>query len=185
MTQPLRILFMSHAADDPNGGASRIYHMLTAALQARGHAVDLYHLKDFGLPATPAAAKLAARFALPRYVSRFGAKRDLKHYDIVMSSSGMTAPLFRSLLPQKNRPGLVNHLHGLSVYDHVANVIENELGHFRTSFGYRLVTGPFQNRWDLAGIRSADLTIVQNLRDLSWAQPRVPAGAEVRMIPAA
>lgn len=184
MSRSLRILLLSHAANDPNGGASRIYHMLADALAARGHRVDLHHLDDFGLPRLPAAERLARRFALPRYVSRFGARCDPGRYDVVMSSSGMAAPLFARLAARPGRPLLVNHLHGLSLYDHIANVIENELGHFRTTLGYRLVTGPFQVRWDLAGIRSADLNIVQNLRDLSWVRARAPAGSETRMIPA-
>lgn len=185
MTRPLRVLFLSHAPDDPDGGASRIYHMLAHGLRARGHAVDLFHLEDFGLPRGRTAAKLASRVALPHYVSRFGARRGPDGYDVVMSSSGMAAPLFAKLAGRKDRPALVNHLHGLTIYDHLANTTENALGHYATSRAYRMVTGPFQVRWDLAGVRSADLTVVQNLRDLSWVRPRLPAGAEARMIPAA
>lgn len=185
MTTPLRLLFLSHSPDNPNGGASRIYHMLASALRARGHAVDLYHFEDFGLPRSKTLAKLTARFALPRYVSRFGARQDLGRYDIIMSSSGMAAPLFERLASEPIRPALVNHLHGLAVYDHIANTTENELGHFDTSLAYKLVTGPFQKRWDNAGIRSADLTILQNLRDFGWVEPRLRDGARAVLIPAA
>jgi glycosyltransferase involved in cell wall biosynthesis len=184
MSRPLHILMLSHAADDPNGGASRIYHMLASALRDRGHTVDLHHLDDFGLPRGTIAAKIACRFALPHYVSRFGAGRDPGRYDVVMSSSGMAAPLFKKLAARKERPLLVNHLHGLAIYDHIANTTENMLGHYPTRLAYRLVTGPFQAHWDLAGIRFADLNIVQNLRDLSWVRPRTREGAETRMIAA-
>jgi glycosyltransferase involved in cell wall biosynthesis len=122
---------------------------------------------------------------MPRYVSAHGRRLDWRGYDIVMSSSGMAAPLFRQIRSEKRRPALVNHLHGICVYDDLANRSESMIGNWKTSVLNRLFTGPIQVRWDNDGIASGDLTIVQNLRDLSWIKPRLPRNSSLRMISAA
>jgi glycosyltransferase involved in cell wall biosynthesis len=185
MTRPLRILFLSHSPNNPNGGASRIYHMLAGALEKRGHAVSLFHQEDFGLPKNAKLSLAAQRFAMPRYVSAHGRRLDWKSYDIIMSSSGMAAPLFKRIKGEKQRPALVNHLHGLCIYDDLANRSEAMIGNWKTSLLNRMFTGPIQVRWDNEGIASGDLTIVQNQRDLSWIKSRLPSNASVRMISAA
>ena len=185
MTNPLRVLFLSHSPNDPNGGASRIYHMLAEALTARGHSISLFHQQDFGLPGNRKLSLAAQRFAMPRYVSAFGRRLDWQSYDVIMSSSGMAAPLFRRLRRESKRPLLVNHLHGLCVYDHLANTSESLIGNWKTSLLNRYLSGPIQIGWDNAGIASGDLTIVQNMRDLGWVKPRLPAHSAVTMISAA
>lgn len=166
----MKILFLSHSPNDPNGGASRVYHMLTDALRRRGHTVDLFHYEDFNPPRGKVPERLTQRFALPQLISRRASALALSTYDVIMSSSGMASPLFARLRTQSDRPALVNHLHGLAVFDHIANVTEAELGHLRLSWTYRNVTGPMQVRWDTAGVYTADLTVVQNLRDLSTVE---------------
>jgi glycosyltransferase involved in cell wall biosynthesis len=184
MQRSLRILFLSHSPNNPNGGASRIYHMLSDELRSRSHEVDLFHMEDFGLPANKTCALVARRLALPHYLSRFGGSKKVETYDVVMASSGMAAPLFRRPSRGK-RAKFVNHIHGLAVYDHIANLNESELGHCRTSAAYRLITGPFQHRWDIAGIDAADLTIVQNNRDLAWVRSRLSNRKQATKISAA
>lgn len=185
MKSPLRILLLSHVPDNRNGGASRIYHMLASRLRQRGHHVELRHQEDMGLPASQLGRKLAVRFALPRFVSRHGESSSPHDFDIIMSSNGMGAPLYRRLRRNRRRPALVNHLHGVGAYNYLANMAEHELGHWRASLAYRVVTGPFQVRWDNEGARAADMTIAQNLRDLSWARPLLPPGGDAICIPAA
>lgn len=181
----MRALLLSHSPDDENAGASRIYHMLAAGLRARGHEVDLFHLDAMGLPRQRWIARAAQRTLMPRYVSRFGARQVARGYDVVMASSGMAAPLFERLRDRPDRPLLVNHLHGLAVYDHVAAMTEATLGHYRATHAARLVTGPIQARWDDRGIRAADLTIVQNRRDLGEVRDRLNGDGAAAMIPAA
>ncbi|TCQ03022.1 glycosyltransferase family 4 protein [Sphingomonas sp. PP-CC-3A-396] len=182
----MRILFLSHSPDDENGGASRIYHMLTAELRARGHSVDLFHMESMGLPQNRRAQLAAQRLAMPSYLSRFGARQvEGKNYDVVMSSSGMAAPLFAQLRSKANRPLLVNHLHGLTVYDHLAAVTQEILGYSLRRRLYKRLSGPLQCRWDDRGIQTGDLTIVQNLRDLAWIRDHRLSGHALTMIPAA
>jgi glycosyltransferase involved in cell wall biosynthesis len=182
----LQILFLSHSPDDENGGASRIYHMLAAALRERGHKVDLFHMESMGLPTGRRARLAVQRLAMPQYLSRFGAKQvAAKRYDIVMSSSGMAAPLFARLRKRADRPLLVSHLHGLTIYDHLAAVTQDLLGYSSAGRLYKTLSGPIQCRWDQRGIDTGDVTIVQNLRDLSWIRDNQPAGRAVTMIPAA
>ncbi len=169
----MRVLLISHVLDDADGGASRIYHFLDRGLRDRGHQVTLLHLDDVRRP-RGRVGLVAERVALPHLVSLAGAAaltvsaRARAMPDVVMSSSGSTYPLFRRLrqLPRPRRPFLVNHIHGLAVADHVANVSENVWGHRGTSLAYRAVTGPFAVRWDAKGIAAADVSVVQNLRDL-------------------
>jgi glycosyltransferase involved in cell wall biosynthesis len=186
MTKRLRMLFLSHARNDPDGGASRIYHMLVDGLLSRGHEVEVHHLEDLGLPKGRRAALVAQRFAMPHYISRLAEARTRERtFDVVMSSSGMAAPFFRAARKATDRPVLVNHLHGLYVYDHLANISEGVIGNWPTSLPYRLVTGPRQVSWDNAGIAYADVTIVQNMRDLGWVSERLPDRANCEFIPAA
>jgi glycosyltransferase involved in cell wall biosynthesis len=181
----LSLLLLSHVPDDPNGGASRVYHLLAASLRDRGHQVDLHHVDTMGLPRNPRLNLLAKRLALPHYVSRHGMAMAPYSHDIVMASSGMAAPLFQILKGRSRRPLLVNHIHGLTVYDHMAALDESRLGHGQATIPNRAVTGPFQIRWDKAGVDSADLTIVQNTRDLSEVRSRVRDEDRVALVPAA
>ena len=181
----MRIAFLLHNPNNPHSGAVRVYHVLAEMLRARGHAIELLYLEDVGLPSNKTADLLAQRTLLPRLVSRRAAKLDFAAFDVVMSSSGMAAPLFKRLRKRPTRPVLVNHLHGLFKYDHAANLLESQLGHWKVTAAYRAVTGPFQARWDAAGIESGDLTVVQNLRDLSEVRDIAGQGTPVTMIPPA
>jgi glycosyltransferase involved in cell wall biosynthesis len=186
----IRALFLSHVPNNPNGGASRIYHVLTDALRARGHDITLLHLEDFGMPRHPKLEVLTRRTVLPYYVSRGAKKRaSPEGFDVIMASSGTAWPLFKSLHRHGDRaPLLVHHLHGLAHYDHLANLAESKLGHFRVGLPYRLVTGPFQVRWDNGAFPYSDVVIVQNTRDLAEAAQRVARiarNAHVELIPAA
>jgi glycosyltransferase involved in cell wall biosynthesis len=182
----MRILLLSHVANDRDGGASRIYHLLSDALRSRDHEVELQHLEDVaGLPERPQLRKLAQRVVMPQLLSRHAGSLHPSTYDVVMASSGMAHPLFRQLSANPARPMLVNHVHGLTIYDHLARLVEDELGHGRASLVNRKVTGPFQKRWDDAGIRTADVTVVQNLRDLGAVRAQVAGPARACMIPAA
>lgn len=182
----LNILFLSHVANNPYGGASRIYHMLSDALRARGHSVELFHAEDAGIGKGKLGDLLKIRMFLPKLISDLGGRRDLSQFDVVMASSGMAAPLFARLRRNGGkRPLLVNHLHGLAVYDDLANRAEEWLDNWSTSTMYRLITGRMQKRWDWQGIDTADLTIVQNRKDLDWVGARLPEGRDLRLIPAA
>jgi glycosyltransferase involved in cell wall biosynthesis len=181
----MKILFLVHNRNNPNAGAARIYHMLTDALVARGHDVDALYMGDFGLPRSRLGSIVAQRVAMPWLVSRGGARQGAAGYDVVMASNGMASPLFRRLRRAPRRPVLVNHVHGFSVYDHMANLAEATLGRRRVSLPYRLVTGPGQVRWDAAGVASADVSVVQNLRDLSMLTDGGEDPSRVVMIPGA
>jgi glycosyltransferase involved in cell wall biosynthesis len=180
----MKILLQSHVLDDPDAGASRVYHLLADEMRSRGHLVTLRHLDDVQLPSDPRLSLLLRRVALPHLVSRCAGAADPMAHDVVMASSGMAYPLFRRLRGVTGRPALVNHLHGLHRHDHVAGMSEHHLGHVRAGMANRLVTGPVQSRWDLAGVASADATVVQNLRDLGDVRS-LAAGSTVIMIPPA
>ena len=182
----MKILLLSHVANNPHGGASRIYHMLSEALRARGHEVELYHAEDAGIAKGGIADLLKVRLILPQLISSVGERAGPAKFDVVMASSGMAAPLFAKLRKSADRPPLlVHHLHGLAVYDDLSNRSEEWIGNWSTSTMYRLVTGRMQKRWDWQGIETADLTIVQNRKDLDWVGARLPAGRELCLIPAA
>ncbi len=180
----MRLLFLSHSPNNPDGGASRIYHLLTDGLSARGHDVVTRHLEDFGVPPLTLPKLLVQRFLMPQWLSRNGRRDGPQDFDVVMSSSGMAYPLFKQLGSLSSRPLMVNHIHGLSVYDVLANLTEAHLRHFPVSPAYRAVTGPFAVRWDSAGIAAADVTVVQNLRDLGHVQ-EMSGSNEAAYIPAA
>jgi glycosyltransferase involved in cell wall biosynthesis len=179
----MNILLLSHVPKNPDGGASRVYHILEEALTARGHTVVLRHYEDFCPPRGILTELFMRRFALPQLVSRRVKENEIIKIDIIMSSNGMAAPLYRRFRNLPFRPVFVNHVHGLSVYDHLANFTEASLGHWGMSLWSRLFTGPLQIRWDAAGIATGDMTIVQNQRDLSYVRARLPYGLSARMIP--
>jgi glycosyltransferase involved in cell wall biosynthesis len=178
----MRILLLSHSPKDPDGGASRIYHVLEEGLAARGHVVDVRHQEDYSIPTGRLPRLLVDRLVMPQWLSRAAARARPETYDVVMSSSGMGYPLFRRLRATSGpRPALVSHVHGMAVYDHGVTLAEARLGHFPASVPYRLVTAPFADRWEYRGVDAADVTVVQNLRDLGQLRSR---GA-VEYIPAA
>lgn len=182
----MRLLLLSHVPNDPDAGASRAYHMLADGLRGRGHSVTMRHLEDVRTPEYARLNLLARRTVMPQLVSRSASRLDLRDFDVVMSSSGMGYPLFRRLqtVPREGRPALINHVHGLTFYDHAASLFDHYTGQRRAALLNRLITGPMQARWDERGIATADVTVVQNLRDLSWIQSAFPE-AEVRRIPLA
>ncbi|RBY87388.1 glycosyltransferase family 4 protein [Blastococcus sp. TF02A-26] len=178
----MKILLLSHSPNDPDGGASRIYHLLHDGLTARGHDVDVRHQEDYDIPARPFPRLLVDRLAMPQWLSRAAVRAHPESYDLVMSSSGMGYPLFRRLRAIDGpRPALVSHVHGMAIYDHGVTLAEARLGHFPASLAYRLITAPFADRWEYAGVAAADITVVQNLRDLGQLRSR----GEVVHIPAA
>jgi glycosyltransferase involved in cell wall biosynthesis len=160
----MRILLVSHSPSDPNGGASRVYHLLEQGLRERGHTVKTLHWED--LQVGPAADKVVSRLLLPQAVSRRASKEDIASFDVIMSSSGMLYPLYRKWKGVRQRPLLVAHLHGSSFFDHQTRLNEAMRGHMSLSWIYRHVTGPLPVHWDAEGSRYADLTIAQNSRDM-------------------
>ena len=181
----MKILMASHSPDNPNGGASRVFHLLAGGLEDLGHDVTLLHLEDLPVPRQRHARLLAERLAMPQLLSRGAQARDPLGYDVVLSASGMAYPLFKKLRPLANRPLLVNLVHGLYMYDHAAYMSESLLGHWKVSAQYRAVSGPIQVRWDAQGIRWADKTVVQNLRDVSQAREMRADWNDIVMIPPA
>jgi hypothetical protein len=161
----MRLVLLSHVANDRDGGASRIYHLLTGALRSRDHHVELQHLEDVpGLPEHRQLRKLAQRVVMPQLLSRHAGSLHPSTYDVVMASSGMAHPLLRRLSANAAGPVLVGHIHGLSVYDHI-RLVEGERGHGRaSSVNNRAIIGPCQERWDHAGMRTTDVTVVQSPR---------------------
>ena len=161
-----RLLLVSHCPNDPNGGASRVFHFLTDGLRARGHKVECLHLEDIEIPRV--MWKLVNRCFMPSFVTRTTARvlaRSDAPYDVLFSSSGMLWPLYKKLQSVPGRPLLVNNLFGLSYFDHESTLNEADRGQMTISAVYRLYTGDLPPRWDMGGVRYSDLTIVQNRRD--------------------
>jgi glycosyltransferase involved in cell wall biosynthesis len=162
----MRILFVSHARKNPDGGASRVYHLLEEGLRDRGHVVRALHYDDLGI--RPSFEKPVSRLFLPQAAASRAGKEALGDYDVIMSSSGMLYPLFKKLHGRTTRPLLVSHLHGLSYFDHQAIVTETMRGHMATSWMYRLIIGRLPVQYDFYGSQYGDLTVTQNGRDLDF-----------------
>lgn len=171
----MRILLFSHVPKNPDGGSSRVYHLLEDGLTARGHEVKALHLEDVAMPR--GLEKWVHRFRLPHAISRRASKERPMEYDVVMSSSGMLYPLFQELRGQRKRPLLVGHLHGSAYFDHQARLNEALRGHLSLSWSYRHVTGWLPVEWDENGAKYGDLTIVQNSRDLDFFSEKSPQPA--------
>ncbi len=166
----MRMLFVSHTFNNPDAGASRVYHQLTDALKGRGHEITTLHLND--LRHNWRFAWLAAQFTLPFMVSKRAAEEALHSFDVIMSSNGMLYPLFKDLKRKGSPVLLVNHLHGLNYFDHQAEMMETMRGHTSTSLLQREIAGRLPSRWDILGCRYADLIIVQNNRDRDFLSER-------------
>jgi glycosyltransferase involved in cell wall biosynthesis len=182
----MRILLLSHVVNNAEAGASRVYHMLTDNWRAKGHHVDLLHLEDFKIPPERRTNLLVRRTLLPQWIAvQTRRKVKVASYDVIMASSGHGYALYKSLRRGQRRPLLVNHFHGLTLYDDLAAQSESFLGFWKASVVSKIVTGPVQNRWDTAGARYADVTIVQNMRDLSHVERLLTPDKAVPIIPAA
>jgi glycosyltransferase involved in cell wall biosynthesis len=166
----MRLLLVSHSWNDPNAGASRVYHQLSEGLRNRGDEVQCLHLDDVSMPRYVVPAAL--RLWLPACMSRRASRESLPTFDVIMASNGMLHPLFRRLKREKTTTLLVNHIHGLSYFDYEATITERLRGNRSSSWVHRWITGPSPARWDILGSRFADLTVVQNDRDFDFLAER-------------
>lgn len=162
----MRLLLVSHSWNDPNAGASRVYHQLSEGLRNCGHDVRCLHRDDVSIPRL--AAPVASRLLLPACMSHRASRESPRTFDVIMGSNGMLYPLFRRLKRENATALLVNHVHGLSYFDYQATVTERLRGNISSSYLHRFVTGALPSRWDLLGSRLADLNIVQNDRDFDF-----------------
>ena len=160
----MRILLVSTSRKNPDAGASRVYHLLERGLTARGHEVTILHYEDLKLSGP--TERFTSRLLLPQAVSREVAKQGIESFDVIMTSAGSLYPYFKRLQPLVKRPLLVNHSHGSSFFNHITRLNEAMRGHGRLSAVYRNVTGPLIVHWENQGLKYADITVVQNNRDL-------------------
>jgi glycosyltransferase involved in cell wall biosynthesis len=179
----MNILLLSHSRNDPDAGASRVYHQLQEGLSARGHVVETLHFEDFRLPRPRLLSTPVEKLAMPHWIDWRQRRRNLAQVDVVMAPSGMGHRLFRRLRDRPGRPLLVNHQHGLTLFDHQARVTEAMAGHIAFPLHKRLLER-IPMAWDMAGLRSADLTILQNLRDFDYLR-RHDEAARLTVIPPA
>ncbi|HJS86567.1 MAG TPA: glycosyltransferase family 4 protein [Acetobacteraceae bacterium] len=163
----MNILLLSHSRNDPDAGASRVYHLLREGLTSRGHHVETRHYEDFRLPRRRLLATGVEKLAMPQWIGWREAGRDFAGIDVVMAPSGMGAALFRRLRGRAERPLLVNHVHGLNLFDYQARLTEALARHMPYPWHKRVAEWP-PIAWDEGGTRQADLTIVQNRRDLDY-----------------
>jgi glycosyltransferase involved in cell wall biosynthesis len=176
---------LSHSPNNPHGGASRVFHLLAQGLEGRGHIVTLQHFEDMTPVRNRTASLISSRLFMPKLVERAGLREDASQFDVVVSPSGMGNSLYTRLRKRSARPLLVNLIHGLTKFDHAAYMSESEVGHWPVSLAYRTITGPTQIRWDGAGVRASDVTVVQNLRDLGDVSSMLTEAGRVAMIPPA
>jgi glycosyltransferase involved in cell wall biosynthesis len=179
----MNILLLSHSRNDPDAGASRVYHQLHEGLTARGHRVETLHFEDFRLPRQRLLSRAIEKLAMPQWIDWRQRKQNFAPTDVVMAPSGMGNRLFRRLRARVERPLLVNHQHGLTLFDHQARLMEAIAGHITFPLHKRLLERP-PMAWDIDGLRSADLTILQNLRDFDYLQ-RHDKFARLAVIPPA
>ena len=165
----MKILLISHARNDENAGASRLYHMLSAALRKKGHDVTVYHYEDLRVP--KALNYLALRMLLPEFVYRACYEESTKGYDVIFCSNGMAWRIFRKLRERGgDRPFLIHQIHGLTYFDHLAVITERLRGHVKLSPWFMAFKGRFPIEWDAKGAKYADAIAAQNLRDQDFIE---------------
>jgi glycosyltransferase involved in cell wall biosynthesis len=180
----VKILFLSHARNDRNAGASRVVHTLHDGLTAKKHAIRTLHYEDFAPLHIGVMQRLVDKLLLPQFISYRAGGEAASGYDVILASNGCAYPLFRRLQRHAERPMLVSMLHGLNLFDRQADVVERLAGRQYLSLTYRTVTGPITSNWDALGTRFSDLTIVQNDRDYDFLlRGGVPAAQLARIAP--
>lgn len=177
----MRLLLVSHAHNNPNAGASRVYHLLSEGLSARGHTVRCLHHQDIDIPKI--LPRVADKLIFPQLASRTARRFLNEQFDVIFTSSGMLYPLFKQLHAQKDRPLLVNHLHGLAYFDRDAIFSEVDRGHMTVSWRYRRVSSHLPVYWDAQGSKYADLSIVQNRRDADYLDEHGASSIEMVALP--
>jgi glycosyltransferase involved in cell wall biosynthesis len=164
----MKILLISHAPNDENGGASRVYHLLSRALKAQGHEVTLYHYEDLRVPRF--INFLVKRMAIPEFVYLRFSREAAAGYDVIFCSNGMAHHVYRKLRGQAHRPYLIHHLHGLSYFGYLSVVTERLRGHVKRGPLFMALKKCFAIRWDAKGARYADVIVTQNLRDRDYIE---------------
>ena len=127
---------------------------------------------------SPSASSLPAkRLMIPRFAAKAVRGVVEEGFDVLMCSNGILYPLYRELRSKKVRPLLVQHYHGLSLFDHQAILTEALRGHIRPSLVYRTVTGHLPSFWDREGavtaIRSSSRMTA--MRMPSKSRPQLPS----------
>ena len=165
----MKILLISHAKNDENAGASRLYHMLSAALRKKGHEVNVYHYEDLRVPKF--LNYFALRLALPEFVYWRLHAEATKGYDVVFCSNGMAWRIFKKLRESIGpRPFLIHQIHGLTYFDHLAVITERLRGHVKLSPLFMAIKGRFPIGWDAKGAKYADAIAAQNWRDQDFIE---------------
>jgi glycosyltransferase involved in cell wall biosynthesis len=166
----MKILAISHAPNDENAGASRIYHLLATALREKGHTVNVLHYDDLKMPRL--FGYLIKRIALPTFICWRFYPEALKNYDVVFSSNGMAYPIYRKLQRLSKRPRLINHVHGAAYLDYQATFTEWLRGHTNYSLPFVAFKGRFADKWELKGARYSDVVVTQCIRDEDYLNDR-------------
>jgi len=164
----MKILLLSHASNDENAGASRVYHLLANALRQRGHAVSLYHYEDLRVPRL--LDYFVYRMALPEFFFWRFYKKSTEGYDVIFCSNGMAHRIFRKLRTLPHRPKLIHHLHGQSYFVYETVVTERLRGHLKLSPFFMALKGKFSVKWDAKGAQHADVIVTQNMRDEDYLE---------------
>jgi glycosyltransferase involved in cell wall biosynthesis len=165
----VKILLISHAKNDENAGASRLYHMLSAALRKKGHEVKVYHYEDLKVPKF--LNYLALRMLLPEFIYRACYEESTRGYDVVFCSNGMAWRIFKKLREGTGpRPFLIHQIHGLTYFDHLAVITERLRGHVKLSPFMMAIKGRFPISWDAKGAKYADAIAAQNWRDQDFIE---------------
>ncbi len=165
----MKILLISHAPNDENAGASRVYHMLSTALRQKGHEVTVFHYEDLRVPKF--LNYFVLRMALPEFVYWRFYTESTKGYDVVFCSNGMAWRIFKKLRERSGpRPFLIHQIHGLTYFDHLAVITERLRGHVKLSPWFMAIKGRFPIGWDAKGAKYADAIAAQNWRDQDFLE---------------
>jgi glycosyltransferase involved in cell wall biosynthesis len=151
--------------------------MLESGLTDRGHEVVLLHYEDVKPFKTRWLQKIVDRTLLPNFIAIRSRQHWRSGFDVIMVPSGMGFSIFRKLKHQAARPLLVNHIFGLSFFDHMAILSEYFAGRQKLSLLYRFFSARMTIRWEAKAAEEADVTIVMNDRDVDFLRRDTAGGA--------
>lgn len=163
----MKILLAVHYPFNANSGASGVIWQLGQRYKAWGHQVQYYSLNDL-----PCKLPYLAKVALfPEFLAhRIWKLSTQKAIDIVDASTGDTW-CWKILLKRLSihPPSIVTRDHGLEYIEHLGFLEDVKLGKRSLSWKYPLYRGSIRLWEEAISLRSADLSLFLNRRNLEYA----------------
>lgn len=163
----MKILLTIHHELNPNAGAPGVTWQLGQEYQKLGHEVEFYTFDNLPRNLPKRLREIMFPAFLARKISDLAKKQAVDVVDASTGDAWVWAKMLRRFTDKP--PCLITRSHGLEHTYHLEQLEEVKRGNLHLSWKYPLYHGGFR-LWEVGtSLRSADLALLLNQRDLEYA----------------